>query len=188
MYARYRQAHAPELLLGAYTANELIGYVCSTLSSSTTLTHESMSNHEPKGTSVCIHGICVDPTRRREKVGLHLLKEYISRQAASMNEAGEPYERILLITHEYLRHFYEEAGFEWLGKSSVVHGSRPWFEMRKILKSGSSGAGSVAELPPAQVQPTESQQLPPGLLDMLQRPKSNKPTSRLYASFLEWHH
>lgn len=143
-----------------------------------------MSQHDSKGTTVCLHGVCVAPARRREKIGLHLLKEYISRLATSTNELKEPYERILLITHEDLRPFYEAAGFDWVGKSDVVHGSRPWYEMRHILRSDSSGhaPGHLS----AQVQPVESggsQQLPPGLLEMLQRPRSNKPVSRLYTTF-----
>ncbi|KAF8234512.1 acyl-CoA N-acyltransferase [Tricholoma matsutake] len=181
---RFRQSKAPGLFLGAYIAHELVGYVSATLSSSTTLTHESMSNHNSKGTSVCIHGVCVVPARRRERIGLHLLDEYVTRQAASTNEVGEPLERIILITHEELRPFYEKAGFEWLGKSEVVHGSLPWYEMRKILRSSSSvDARSIPGLPPAQVRTSESRELPSGLWEMLQRPRSNKPASRLYASF-----
>jgi hypothetical protein len=42
-------------------------------------------------------------------------------------------ERILLITHEELRDLYAKAGFEWVGKSAVAHGSRDWFEMRLLL-------------------------------------------------------
>jgi guanine nucleotide exchange factor len=184
IYARFRQSQAPAQFLGAYIANELVGYVSSTLSSSTTLTHESMSKHNSNGTSVCLHGVCVAHARRREKIGLHLLDEYITRQTANTNEDGEPLERILLITHEELRSFYEKAGFEWLGKSDVIHGSRPWYEMRKILRSNSSvNAGIAPGLPLTQVEPSEGQQLPPGLLEMLQRPSKNKPTSRLYPSF-----
>jgi len=184
MYARFRQSQAPGLFLGAYIANELVGYVCSTLSSSTTLTHGSMSNHNSRGTSVCLHAVCVAPSRRREKIGLHLLKEYIYRQASSTNEVGEPYERILLITHEELRPFYEEAGFEWLGKSDVIHGSRPWYQMHKILKSGSTVDAEPVPGPTLiQVQSTESSQCPPGILEMLQRSTSGKPAPSLYPSF-----
>lgn len=183
-HARSRQSQAPGLFLGAYIANELVGYVSSTLSSSDTLTHESMLKHDSKGTSVCLHGVCVALSHRREKIGLQLLNKFATRQAASTNEVGEPLERILLITHEELRPFYEKAGFEWLGKSNVIHGSRPWYEMRKNLRSSPPvGAGSVPELSTAHVHPSESQMLPPGLLEVLQRPRSNKPASRLYTTF-----
>lgn len=40
---------------------------------------------------------------------------------------------MLLITHEELRTLYEKAGFVWLGKSAVVHGAKPWYEMRRDL-------------------------------------------------------
>jgi len=30
---------------------------------------------------------------------------------------------------------YEKAGFQFIGPSDVVHGSGPWFEMRRLLVS-----------------------------------------------------
>lgn len=183
--ARSRQSQAPGLFLGAYIANKLVGYVSCTLSSSTTLTRESMLKHDSKGTAVCLHGVCIAPSHRRRKIGLQLLNEFAARQAASTNGFGDPLECIILITHEELRPFYEKAGFEWLGKSDVVHGSRPWYEMRKNLRSNSpTVAGPILEFPAMQVHPSESQQLPPGLLEVLQRPRSSKPAeSRLYTTF-----
>lgn len=134
---RYRQSHAPELFLGAYRFTEsgrtLVGYVCSTLSESLSLGHESMAFHVPGAPSICIHSVCVSPDYRRKCIGLNLLKEYVRRLEVASHEGGV-YERILLITHEELRGFYEKAGFEWVGKSSVVHGARPWFEMKKSFK------------------------------------------------------
>ncbi|KAJ7054062.1 acyl-CoA N-acyltransferase [Mycena amicta] len=152
---RLRQAFAPHLFLGAYVDGQLIGYVCSTLSSDPTLTHESMSTHVPDGSSVCIHSVCVDSAFKRQGIGLKLLREYIARLQA-------PYERVLLITHEPLRAFYEQAGFEWLGPSAVVHGTLPWFEMRLVLPSS----------PPA------------GVYEALQRPSNSNPaTARTFMSF-----
>ncbi|EED77694.1 predicted protein, partial [Postia placenta Mad-698-R] len=123
---------APELFLGAYLPDErgrkLVGYVCATTSRSPSLTHKSMSTHEP-GPSVCIHSVCVAPDHRRKGVGLALLKEYLSRLETQPDRLGYQLERVLLITHEDLRSLYEKAGFEWVGESAVVHGSRPWFEM-----------------------------------------------------------
>jgi len=91
-----------------------------------------MEQHVPGSTSVCIHSVCISPQHRRKRVGLHLLQEYILRlEASTRDNESQAYERVLLITHKNLRDFYERAGFEWLGESSVVHGSKPWFEMRK---------------------------------------------------------
>ncbi|KAG5652547.1 hypothetical protein H0H81_004608 [Sphagnurus paluster] len=174
---QYRQKNAGDLFLGAYIARtdgrDLVGYICSTLSPSETLTHESMSTHVPNSASVCIHSVCVSRNQRRKKIGLHLLKEYITRLEAAHRD-GRPYQRILLIAHENLRGFYEKADFEWLGKSSVVHGSLPWYEMRKILGT-------------TQISPTnaeQQQQLPPGLWAALQGSSSKaRPIGRSFATF-----
>ncbi|KAI0746717.1 acyl-CoA N-acyltransferase [Daedaleopsis nitida] len=175
---RYRQAQSPELFVGAYlpgpdgTGRTLIGYVCSTLSSKDTLTHESMSTHVPGGTSVCVHSVCVAPEHRQKHVGLNLVKEYLSRLAAS----GK-YERVLLIAHEELRRFYEQAGLEWVGRSAVVHGARPWFEMRRDLAVNPTGNCS----PLTAIANTSP---PPGLWEALQRQSTRtRPTARLLTSF-----
>jgi guanine nucleotide exchange factor len=127
-----------------------------------------MSNHVPSSSSVCIHSICVDPARRGKRIGARLLAEYVVRL-----EARGTYERILLISHAELRRFYELAGgFEWLGKSTVVHGPREWYEMRRTVNSQTS---------PVSPPPTE---IPPGLLEALQRPsRKNETSSRLIAAF-----
>ncbi|KAJ7220498.1 acyl-CoA N-acyltransferase [Mycena pura] len=156
---RLRQNLAGDLFLGAYHDTRLVAYVCSTLSSDVSLTHASMSTHVPGASSVCIHSICVAPAFRRHAVGLRLLREYITRLQA----APHAYARVVLITHEHLRSFYEKAGFEFLGPSAVVHGSRPWFEMRLVLGS-----------------PVPS----PAVYDALQRPSNNNPRQiRSFSSF-----
>ncbi|EIN05526.1 acyl-CoA N-acyltransferase [Punctularia strigosozonata HHB-11173 SS5] len=128
---RYRQGNAPDLFLGAYIApRQLVGYVCSTASSFPTLTHESMSKHEPNAPSVCIHSVCVAPNHRKKGIALRLLQSYLDRLQSTTS-----YERVLLITHEELRVLYEAAGFEFVGESAVQHGPKPWFEMRKVLRS-----------------------------------------------------
>ncbi|RPD65432.1 acyl-CoA N-acyltransferase [Lentinus tigrinus ALCF2SS1-7] len=176
---RYRQSQSPELFLGAYipsadgTGRTLIGYVCSTLSPDTTLTHESMSKHVPGSKSVCIHSVCVAPQHRRKHVALNLLKDYIRR----LEEAGK-YDRVLLIAHEELRGLYEKAGFEWDGLSAVVHGSRPWFEMRKDLTSAEAAAAPDAS---AQAQ---GQALPAGLWEALAHQSTRtRPVPRLLTFF-----
>jgi hypothetical protein len=178
IHPRYRQAQAGDLFLGAYfpstNGRELVGYVCATLSPSTTLTHESMSKHIPSSSSVCIHSVCVSSQHRRKHIALNLLMEYISRLEAA-REAGKPYQRVLLITHEPLRQLYERAGFEWVGKSSVVHGSEPWYEMRKTLGSGA----------PTTTEP-EPQQIPAGLWDALQRSSTrSRPSFKPFSDFHE---
>lgn len=130
----YRQSVAPNLFLGAYdqtndNEKRLVGYICSTLSKSETLTHESMTTHDPDGKTICIHSVCVDPGHQRQKIGSSLLKEYVRRWMDG------PYDRISLLAHEELIKFYADAGFKLIGKSEVVHGSKPWFELRCSLQS-----------------------------------------------------
>ncbi|KLO18228.1 acyl-CoA N-acyltransferase [Schizopora paradoxa] len=190
-----RQKQAPELFLGAYIHSDepksgssenrkLIGYICATLSSSSTLTHSSMSTHEPNGTSVCIHSVCAAPAHRRRGIATRLLKEYLSRlqQASdeSENKKSPKYSRVLLIAHDDLRALYENAGFEWVGPSAVVHGARPWFEMRKLLDA---------------TRPTDSEveaasqmlSIPPDIMQALQASLASssrraRPTARLLSS------
>jgi len=132
--ASHRQANAPDLFLGAYLVkspenHELIGYVCSTLSPSQSLTLDSMANHVSGASSVCLYSVNVTPAHRRKGIASAMLREYISRVSAMGT-----YDRILLITHEELRPLYERVGFEFVGPSSVQLGSKPWYEMRKILE------------------------------------------------------
>ncbi|KAH9475961.1 putative N-acetyltransferase C9.02c [Psilocybe cubensis] len=178
---RLRQSQAGNLFLGAYeptsgSERRLIGYICSTLSPSPTLSHDSMSTHVPNSSSVCIHSVCVSPSHQRRGIGLSLLKEYITRLEKARAGGYANYRRVLLITHENLRDFYEKAGFEWLGKSEVVHGSRPWFEMRRELHS----AQGVIETP---VKTAKENAIPPGILEALQRPKDVFPSSKLVSDF-----
>ncbi|KAL7284214.1 hypothetical protein ACG7TL_001496 [Trametes sanguinea] len=191
---RYRQSQAPELFLGAYVpqtetgGRKLIGYVCATLSPESTLTHASMSTHVPGSSSICIHSVCVDPDYRRKHFGLNLVKEFVSRAEHATRE-GAGYERILLIAHEELRGFYEKAGFEWVGRSAVEHGSRPWYEMRRDLgahhtENAASTSTPVAQQLQAVQGLPEPQSLPPGLWEALQRSSTRpRPASRLLTSF-----
>ncbi|KZT25593.1 Mss4-like protein [Neolentinus lepideus HHB14362 ss-1] len=176
---RYRQINASDLFYGAFVpkdagGRELIGYVCSTLSPSPSLTQESMSTHIPSSSSVCVHSVCVSPSHRKQGVATNLLKAYVSHLEQLVPSRG--YARVLLITHEELRHFFENAGFEWLGKSRVVHGSKPWYEMRKIISS--------SEDPWAGPSTSQSQQIPAGLWEALQSPSSRpKRTTKLLGTF-----
>lgn len=91
-----------------------------------------MAEHVPGSSSVCLHSVCVSPKHRRQGVALSLLRAYVSRLKDARRE-NAPYRRVLLIAHEELIPLYVKAGFELVGLSSVVHGSRPWYEMRMFL-------------------------------------------------------
>src|ERR1700733_10703331 len=133
IWPRFRQSIAPSLFLGVFQPpRTIIGYVVSTLSSASSLSHESMSTHIPGGSSVCIHSVSVMPSFQRRGIALALLKEYVER-VKRRTGALSHVDRLLLISHEELCGLYAKAGFEMAGKSHVVHGNRDWFEMRLIL-------------------------------------------------------
>ncbi|KAH8109495.1 acyl-CoA N-acyltransferase [Phellopilus nigrolimitatus] len=153
-----RHALVPELFLGAFLPSPdgprrtLVGYVCATLSASRTLTHESMSAHDPAGTSVCLHAIAVPTTLQRRGIALALLREEL----------------------------YEKAGMAYVGMSEVVHGARPWYEMRKVL----SGKTEAEPMTRGQDVPSQTA-IPPGVLEALQQTGSNRnrPAARLLSTF-----
>ncbi|KAI9596609.1 hypothetical protein BDF19DRAFT_438026 [Syncephalis fuscata] len=147
----YRQAHAPELFLGAYTttaddgaysvkADSLVGFITSTLAAAPSITENSMTKHDPLGKTVCVHSVCVAPTHRRKGIALALLREYEHRlrQANAKfslvsNSNQNRYEKIALIAHKELIPLYEKVGYTLLGQSDIIHGPDPWFELQLKL-------------------------------------------------------
>jgi len=121
-----RIALAPEcFLLAEDAAGELLGFVCGTRSVDDTLTHASMSRHDPAGASLCVHSVVVAEPHRRRGLGGALLARYLEH---AWTLPGV--ERVLLIAKAHLRGFYEAAGFTCEGLSPVVHGADPWFAFR----------------------------------------------------------
>lgn len=88
-----------------FEQDDIVGYVCGTLTSAERLTHgahthyamykhngkdpwsktsenvtsflaDSMSNHEPEGSKLCIHSVCVDERLRRRGIALRSLIAY----------------------------------------------------------------------------------------------------------------
>ncbi|GAA5942111.1 polyamine acetyltransferase [Sporobolomyces koalae] len=124
----YRQRHASDYFRGAYDQDEqLVGFICSTLTSSSTLTHESMETHEPAGTYLAIHSVCVSPAHRRQGIAKTMLNDYVATFAQPTR--AHPLQGIRLIAKENLVAMYEHAGFVSRGKSKVVHGQDPWYEL-----------------------------------------------------------
>ncbi|KAG6887369.1 hypothetical protein C0992_012595 [Termitomyces sp. T32_za158] len=192
---KYRQSEAGDLFLGAYLPGPprvLIGYVCATLSPSPTLTHITMSTHVPSTSSVCVHSVCVAPEHRRKGVASNLLTTYI----AKLKERGQ-YARVLLITKEEMRGFYEKAGFEWMGISGVVHGKDKWHEMRIVFDNYQDTAAATTA--PSDVPKTAEEaialgtgtstseqetQMRANLWDALQRStKRVRPTPKLFDAY-----
>ncbi|CAG8607765.1 5981_t:CDS:2, partial [Scutellospora calospora] len=64
-------------------------------------------------------------------VALGMLKEYITRlrNESQKKDMDIKYERIALISHEYLIPLYQKVGFILKGESKVVHGNEKWFDL-----------------------------------------------------------
>ena len=103
----------------------LIAFTCATLTPSPTLSHESMGTHVADAPYAAIHSVCVSAEYRRKGVALALLTEYLVRLRLQPALKGAR-----LITHDELVLLYTQAGFTMVGKSEVVHGERPWWEMK----------------------------------------------------------
>ena len=120
---------ASELFMGALDSetNELVGFICSTKTRDTILTHESMSKHDQDGRTVCIHSVVVDEKYRRQGIGSRMMKEYLKLPFI------QSVDRLCLLSKNHLVQFYQDAGFELLGESDVCHGAEKWYDLRLIL-------------------------------------------------------
>ncbi|WIA41274.1 hypothetical protein OEZ86_004878 [Tetradesmus obliquus] len=110
---------------GSNSSDQLVGYVCGTCSSASSLTHESMSSHEPGGSLLCIHSVAVAQQHRRHGIASRMLQlylRYVQGTTAGLQE-------VRLICKEQMIPLYSKAGFVLLGPSSVEHGQEQWHEM-----------------------------------------------------------
>lgn len=48
--------------------DQIVGYVCGTCTTSTSLTHDSMSTHESNGALLCVHSVCVAEAHWRKGI------------------------------------------------------------------------------------------------------------------------
>jgi predicted GNAT family N-acyltransferase len=112
----FRMEFAGDLFLCATLAERVVGFVCGTRSNATHVTQESMGSHEPDGSLLVIHSVCVAPDLRRLGVATRLLAAYL-RFAAERPQLTQ----VRLICKEHLKSLYSRVGFKLLGLSSVVH-------------------------------------------------------------------
>lgn len=127
---RFRQQHAGAFFLAASLAsdtaeNRVVGFVNGTLAAGEELTDESMSEHDPRGSTLCIHSVVVDSALRRQGLARAMLKQYVR----EMVETQHQVKRIALISKAHLVGFYVSCGFTVTRLSPVVHGKDPWFEL-----------------------------------------------------------
>lgn len=108
-------------------SDELVGFVCGTLSTSEHLEESTMSEHDPRGSSLCIHSVVVSPDLRGHGLATWMVKRFVQRVAVT-----EPsVQRFLLLAHAEKRGLYERCGFSSRGESAVVHGAERWLEMAR---------------------------------------------------------
>ncbi|KAJ2451896.1 hypothetical protein EV183_003302 [Coemansia sp. RSA 2336] len=98
----YRFTQAPHLFYGAFAGNELVGYVMSTQAASPLVTHESMSQHDPQGPTVCVHSVCVSAKWQRKGLATRLLEKYTEALRLYNKTASAKISRLALISHKYL--------------------------------------------------------------------------------------
>ena len=96
-------------------ALQVVGFVCATLTTAASLTHESMGAHEPEGTMLCIHSVVVAEHRRRKKIGSRLLTAYVN----YVSMARPDVESMRLLCKEYLVRVVIFC-FHWNGKRFLI--------------------------------------------------------------------
>mmetsp|Transcript_12319 Transcript_12319/g.31549 ORF Transcript_12319/g.31549 Transcript_12319/m.31549 type:complete len:243 (-) Transcript_12319:675-1403(-) len=127
----YRLEKAGNLFMVAVSGatDAIIGYVCATATAKEQLEEESMSVHDPDGTTACIHSVCVATEQRRKGVATRMLKSYIQ----WVQQTSRDITNMQLICKEHTIALYAGVGFQMIGPSKVVHGTDPWFDMKLQL-------------------------------------------------------
>eukprot|EP00746_Dinoflagellata_sp_MGD_P053723 gnl/MRDRNA2_/MRDRNA2_23586_c0_seq1.p1 gnl/MRDRNA2_/MRDRNA2_23586_c0~~gnl/MRDRNA2_/MRDRNA2_23586_c0_seq1.p1 ORF type:complete len:193 (-),score=39.77 gnl/MRDRNA2_/MRDRNA2_23586_c0_seq1:25-603(-) len=150
---RFRQANAQEVFMGLFGVAtdlptgeavvvkfegpsegnsvqglELVGFVNGTLAAGEELDHDSMSAHDPSGSTLCIHSVVTAEAYRRRGYAKAMLQEYMKAVRSTVPQL----QRILLLCKNHLIPFYESCGFTNLGESKVVHGQDKWYDMKYV--------------------------------------------------------
>ncbi|CAN0277148.1 unnamed protein product [Ascophyllum nodosum] len=109
----------------------MAGYVCGTCCQGSELTHESMTEHDASGQTLCIHSVVVSDKFRRRGYATALLRYLMYRIAyierIAVTQPGV--KRMCLIAKSDLLGLYASCGFSTKGLSPIVLGKDPWFEM-----------------------------------------------------------
>ena len=108
-----------------HEGDTLVGYTCGTLTAAETLTHESMSQHDSQGQTLCIHSVCVASESQRQGIARRMLKAYLQyvQQTCPQIQSAQ------LICKKVLIPLYTSAGFSLVGPSPVVHGRDQWYDL-----------------------------------------------------------
>ncbi|KAI8973463.1 hypothetical protein BDF20DRAFT_823712 [Mycotypha africana] len=114
--------------------DEIVGFVCTSLTTSDLVTDESMSVHEPTGKTICLHSVCTSPDHREKGIATQLLRQWIDRikivneEFRKEHDGEKKYNRIAMISRPALLGLYGRVGFKELGISPIIHGPDPWID------------------------------------------------------------
>jgi ribosomal protein S18 acetylase RimI-like enzyme len=109
--------------------SELVGFINGTCISTSSIHHDSMSTHDPNGSTLVIHSVTIDPKLHRKGLGTRMLKEYIPRIAKLVE-----IKQILLMAKAHMLSFYVDCGFSLVGLSNVEHGAVRSFTCSSVLE------------------------------------------------------
>ena len=107
-----------------------MGYTCGTLTAAETLTHESMSKHDPEGHTLCIHSVCIAAESQRKGIARRMLQAYV----AYVQQTCPQIRSLQLICKQHLISLYTSAGFTLVGPSPIVHGQDQWYHLQIDLE------------------------------------------------------
>jgi ribosomal protein S18 acetylase RimI-like enzyme len=127
---RVRQQRYPEGFLVAVVAGQVAGFVNSGSTNQADLADEAfkdMVGHDPRGASIVIFSIAVDPAHQGTGVSTRLLNAFVERATLLSKQ------RILLLCKDELVDYYLKFGFLDMGPSGSSHGGFRWREMRREL-------------------------------------------------------
>jgi ribosomal protein S18 acetylase RimI-like enzyme len=128
---RQRNAGKYFVVMKGRNSSEVIGFVNGTCIEGETITHESMTDHNPDGRTLVIHSVTVSSNHRRKGCGMHLLKKYVK----YVTEFCPEVQLILLLSKAYLLRFYLSCGFQLVSLSPVHHGQVSGKFCSRLLES-----------------------------------------------------
>lgn len=146
----YRLTVCPNLSMGLFiktpTGARQIGHVIGARISSNTITEASMGmpedwqslpvsepvvvdgqtvGNDPSGGNVAIHSVVTIPEFQGKGIGRDMVKAYVE----YIREEARDVKSIVLIAHDYLIRFYEQAGFENRGTSECRFAGGVWTDL-----------------------------------------------------------
>lgn len=116
----------PDSFLVAEAEEKIIGFINGAITDSPVIRDEmfeDISLHQPEGRYQSIFGLDVHPAHQKQGIAADLMRHLIV-QTREQKKAG-----LILTCKERLIPFYEQFGYQSMGKSESVHGGAVWYDM-----------------------------------------------------------